>query len=87
MERKIRIIDGIDRIELFGNLDVNLNLIKEATGAEIFQREDELVLKAGPDMDGFSEEEKESALELAAGILSELMSLLEGGEGLDPQRV
>ena len=86
MERKIRIIDGIDRIELFGNLDVNLNLIKEATGAEIFQREDELVLKAGPDMDGFSEEEKESALELAAGILSELMSLLEGGEGLDKQK-
>ena len=37
-------------------------------------------------MDGFSEEEKESALELAAGILSELMSLLEGGEGLDKQK-
>ena len=86
MDRKIRIIDGIDRIELFGNLDVNLNLIKEATGAEIFQREDELVLKAGPDMDGFSEEEKEQALELAAGILSEMMSILAGGESLDKQK-
>ena len=59
MDRKIRIIDGIDRIELFGNLDVNLNLIKEATGAEIFQREDELLIKAGPGMDGLTDEEKE----------------------------
>ena len=40
MERKVRIIEGIDRIELFGNLDVNLNLIKEAAGVEIFQRRD-----------------------------------------------
>ena len=86
MDRKIRIIDGIDRIELFGNLDVNLNLIKEATGVEIFQREDELVLKAGPDMDGFQEDEKEQAIDLAAGILSEMMSLLAGGESLDKQK-
>ena len=56
MDRNIRIIEGIDRIELFWNLDVNLNLIKQATGSDIFQREDELVPKAGPDMDGFSEE-------------------------------
>ena len=86
MDRKIRIIDGIDRIELFGNLDVNLNLIKEATGVEIFQREDELVLKAGPDMEGFSEDEKEQAIDLAAGILAEMMSLLAGGESLDKQK-
>lgn len=86
MDRKIRIIDGIDRIELFGNLDVNLNLIKEATGAEIFQREDELLIKAGPGMDGLTDEEKENAMELAAGILSEMMSILAGGESLDKQK-
>ena len=37
-------------------------------------------------MDGFSEEEKEQALELAAGILSEMMSILAGGESLDKQK-
>ena len=54
MERKIRILEGIDRIELFGNLDINLNLIKEATGVEIFQREDELMLKTGSGLEGLS---------------------------------
>ena len=58
MERKIRILEGIDRIELFGNLDINLNLIKEATGVEIFQREDELMLKTGSGLEGSSAEEK-----------------------------
>ncbi len=86
MERKVRIIEGIDRIELFGNLDVNLNLIKEAAGVEIFQRGDELTLKTGAGMETASDEEKEQALELASGILSELMSILASGESLDKQK-
>ena len=88
MDRKIQIIDGIDRIELFGNLDVNLNLIKEATGVEIIQRDNELVLMA---RDGAEESGEaggtESAIELAAGILGELMTILSGGEPLDKQKV
>ena len=79
MERKVRIIEGIDRIELFGNLDVNLNLIKEAAGVEIFQRGDELTLKTGAGKEAASDEEKEQALELASGILSEMMSVLASG--------
>ena len=88
MDRKIQIIDGIDRIELFGNLDVNLNLIKEATGVDIIQRDDELVLKA-PDGRAETGEagDPEAGKELAAGILSELMNILAGGETLDKQKV
>ena len=86
MERKIRILEGIDRIELFGNLDINLNLIKEATGVEIFQREDELMLKTGSGLEGSSAEEKKQALELAAGVIAEMMSLLSLGENLDKQK-
>lgn len=86
MERKIRILEGIDRIELFGNLDINLNLIKEATGVEIFQREDELMLKTGSGLEGSSAEEKKQALELAAGVIAEMMSLLSSGENLDKQK-
>lgn len=37
--RKIQIEDDVDRIELFGNMDANLNLIKEHTGTDIFQRD------------------------------------------------
>ena len=44
MDRKIKINEDIDRVELFGNLDVNLDLIKEATGVSVFQRNDELIL-------------------------------------------
>ena len=40
----MQISSEIDRTELFGNLDVNLNLIKEATGVEMIQREDQLIL-------------------------------------------
>ena len=86
MERKIRILEGIDRIELFGNLDINLNLIKEATGVEIFQREDELMLKTGSGLEGSSAEEKKQALELTAGVIAEMMSLLSSGENLDKQK-
>ena len=72
--RKIQIEDDVDRIELFGNMDANLNLIKEHTGTEIFQRDNCLLLRGGQE-------------ELAEGILKELMVLLESGEHLDLQKV
>lgn len=72
--RKIQIEDDVDRIELFGNMDANLNLIREHTGTEIFQRDNCLLLRGGQE-------------ELAEGILQELMVLLESGEHLDMQKV
>lgn len=77
MDRKIQITEEIDRRELFGNLDVNLDMIKEATGVEIFQRDDALTLKGG----------EEAALDRAGKILDEMMSVLAGGEVLDKQKV
>ncbi|MDD4377551.1 MAG: PhoH family protein [Eubacteriales bacterium] len=72
--RKVKIEDDIDRRELFGNLDVNLNIIQENTGVDIFQREDALILKG-------------DKLDLTESILTELMSILEAGEKLDTQKV
>ncbi len=72
--KKIRIEDDVDRIELFGNLDANLNLIQEKTGVEIFQRDDCLLLRG-------------EKLDLAEGILNELMDILRVGENLDVQKV
>lgn len=77
MERKIQLSSEIDRTELFGNLDVNLDLIQEAAGVEIIQRDDQLILK------GDSDDE----LDMAEGLLSELSSILENGEKLDKQKV
>lgn len=76
MDRKIQIIEEIDRRELFGNLDVNLEIIKEAFGVDIFQRDDGLILKG----------EDESAIDAAENVLGELMSVLAGGESLDKQK-
>lgn len=76
MDRKIQIIEEIDRRELFGNLDVNLEIIKEAFGVDIFQRDDGLILKG----------EDESAIAAAENVLGELMSVLAGGESLDKQK-
>lgn len=77
MDRKIQITEEIDRRELFGNLDVNLDMIKEATGVEIFQRDDALTLKG----------DEEAALDRVGKILDEMMSVLAGGEVLDKQKV
>ena len=77
MDRKIQITEEIDRRELFGNLDVNLDMIKDATGVEIFQRDDALTWKG----------DEEAALDRAGKILDEMMSVLAGGEVLDKQKV
>ena len=77
MERKIQLSSEIDRTELFGNLDVNLDLIQEAADVEIIQRDDQLILKGDSD----------DALDMAEGLLSELSSILEDGEKLDKQKV
>ena len=74
MERKLQIPETIDRIELFGNLDSNLEQIREATGVDIFQRDDGLVLKG-------------ENLDLAEGILAELAQVLQKKEPLDKQKV
>ncbi|MCQ2550733.1 MAG: PhoH family protein [Clostridia bacterium] len=75
METKnISISENIDRREIFGNLDLNLKLIQDATSVEIFQRDDGLVLK-GEDV------------ALAEAILSELTIAAEKGESLDEQKV
>lgn len=96
MEKIIKIIDGIDHIELFGNLDINLKLIKEATGVDLIQRNGDVVLLydsgipevdlTGADMSEQREEEQEEAIALAEAILEEYMSVLAQGESLDKQK-
>lgn len=72
--KKIQIGDDVDRAELFGIMDSNLNLITENTGVEIFQRDDGLTLRG-------------ENRELAEGILQELTEVLRVGEKLDSQKV
>ena len=83
MDRKIKINEDIDRVELFGNLDVNLDLIKEATGVSVFQRNDELILKA---YENTEPEQQEEALELAEKIIAELIMVLESENTLGKQK-
>ena len=73
MERQIQIPDEIDRTELFGNLDGNLELIREAAAVEIVQRDDGLILKGeNPD--------------LAEAVIMEWIDVLRKGESLDKQK-
>lgn len=83
MDRKIEIVQDIDRVELFGNLDVNLDLIREATGVSIFQRDDELILKAD---EIIPHDEQETALNLAEKIIDEFVAIINSGEGLGKQK-
>jgi phosphate starvation-inducible PhoH-like protein len=72
--RKIKIDDTIDIEDLFGNLDANLDLIKESTGVEIIQREDYLLLKG-------------DKLDMAQEILEELMAIVRSGDTIDKQKM
>lgn len=83
MDKKIQIVQDIDRVELFGNLDVNLDLIREATGVNVFQRDDELILKADETL---PQEEQETSLALAEKIIDEFVSIISSGEGLGKQK-
>ncbi|MDD6880645.1 MAG: PhoH family protein [Firmicutes bacterium] len=83
MDRKIKINEDIDRVELFGNLDVNLDLIKEATGVGVFQRNDELILKADENAEP---EQQEEALDLAEKIIAELIMVLESENTFGKQK-
>ncbi len=76
----VNIEETIDRRDLFGNLDANLNLVAEATGTEIYQRDNDLLIKGKNGTEDNSPEE-------AAKILRELMDILKSGEALDTQKV
>ena len=64
---KIPIDESIDVNLLFGNLDCNLQRVREATGTEIFQREDSLILKGGD-------------IKMAEEIIYELVAALKKGQ-------
>ncbi len=73
-ELKIKIDHEQDTNELFGNLDVNLKIIKDNYDVDIVQRQDEIILKG-----------KEAAK--AQQVIVELLGILESGETLDAQKV
>jgi phosphate starvation-inducible PhoH-like protein len=83
LERKVQILQEIDRVELFGNLDANLDLIKEATGVDIFQRDDGLTMIAAGSM---TEEEQAKALDDAQAIIDEFVDIIASGESLGKQK-
>ena len=71
---KMTISEGIDRRELFGNLDANIGLIKENMDVDIMQRDNELIMR-GKDA------------QRAAAVFEELSKIIESGETLDTQKV
>ncbi len=73
-ELKIKIDHDQDANELFGNLDVNLKIIKDNYDVNIVQRQDEIIVKG-----------KEAAK--AQQVIVELLEILESGEVLDAQKV
>jgi phosphate starvation-inducible PhoH-like protein len=73
-EVKLRIDRDHITNDLFGNLDVNLRILRDNYDVDVVQRQDELILKGG---------EAAGARE----VLLDLIGILEAGEKLDPQTV
>jgi phosphate starvation-inducible PhoH-like protein len=73
----VEIADDVDREELFGGMDRNIRLIREAADAEVIQRGSEVLVKS----------ENRISAERAAAILRELAAIVQRGEKLDEQKV
>ncbi len=71
---KIRLHEGLDRAELFGNMDSNLITLKNSLDVDIIQRDNELVIR-GEDTSK------------AETVLNELIGIIDSGENLDSQKV
>ena len=41
---KVELQPGLDRRELFGNMDKNLMLLKDALGVDVMQRDNQLII-------------------------------------------
>ncbi len=87
LKNKIQLIENIDRRELMGNLDEHLRLISEATGVEIFERDDQFTLKAGKELNLLEEDFQNQKIQVAGEILEEMMETLIRGENLNSQKV
>ncbi len=72
--RKITISEVTDRSELFGNLDANIDILKENLDVDMMQRDNELILR-GQDADK------------AVGVVKELLEIIASGEKLDEQKL
>lgn len=72
--KEILIPEDIDRSELFGTMDKNLDLIQEAASVEIFQRDDRLLIRG-------------ENVHLAEEILNEIIEVLQSGEKIDSQKI
>lgn len=70
----VSIDETIDRTELFGGMDKNLKIVEEEYGVDIIQRDNQLLIK------GERPEE-------AAGVIKEMMAVLNKGEKLDEQKI
>jgi len=73
-ETAIKLGEDFNRLDLFGNLDNNMKIIKDNFEVDIIQREDTLLIK-GPDA------------QKAEAVIIEMIDLLESGEKLDPQKI
>lgn len=76
MDKIVRIKTGetLDRSELFGSMDRNVNIIKENLSADIIQRDDEILIRGND-------------AEKAEAVLKELISIIEAGEKVDSQKI
>lgn len=74
--KRINIDEDLDRRELFGNLDVNLDLIRNAENVEVFQRDNEILIKG-----------EEDNANRGLKIIEELMNIVKADEPLDTQKV
>jgi phosphate starvation-inducible PhoH-like protein len=73
-EVKIPLGEDFNRIDLFGNLDQNINLLKEDYEVDVIPRDNEILIK-GKDAN------------IVKGILEDFVSLINDGEILDGQKI
>ncbi len=79
---RVPIPESIDRRELFGNLDEYLEAMESALGVELFQRDNDLLIR-----ERSVEGVEEDAAQVASSVVKELIAILSSVETLDRQKV
>lgn len=73
-EVRITLREDLNRMDLFGNLDQNMNLLKEEYEIDVIQRDNDILIKG-----------KDATK--AKGVVEDFISLIDEGEKLDKQKI
>lgn len=96
LEKKIKLVEGVDQGQLFGSLENNIKIVEEQTNTAISHRNGEITIKYCVPKDADDSlydtlnddiTDKNYWLNLSGSVLEEMMKVVTAGSALDKQKI